>query len=165
MQLQGLMFMLFILLILPVLALSTNHLLFFAVVALIVIISSIRSIHSCFSGADYGEEEDSEEAEEDFEDLLNLDMKKFGAGIYVVKYLFLILFYIYCSIYIKSILLKADAALLILIQVHHIKNISMKGSTNKEIKPFDRSIALVSAILSLVLVIFTSFNIIFGLDF
>ncbi|OGO81558.1 MAG: hypothetical protein A2Y21_02890 [Clostridiales bacterium GWC2_40_7] len=168
MQLQGLMFMLFILLIIPVMALSTNHLIFFAIMAIILIITSIKSIYARFFDIESQEEDDDsdEDAEEEFEDLLNLDMKKFGTGIYIVKDLFIILFFVYCSFYLKSILLKVDAALLILIQIHHIKSVlNRNGLKKKEVNLSDRNLATISGILSLLLIVFTSFNLIFGQSF
>jgi len=168
MQLQGLMFMLFILLIIPVMALSTNHFIFFAIMAIILIITSIKSIYARFFHIDSREEDDDsdEEAEEEFEDLLKLDMKKFGTGIYIVKDLFIILFYVYCSFYLKSIILKIDAALLILIQIHHIKSVLNRKDPKKiEVNLSDRNLAMISGVLSLLLIVCTSFNLIFGQSF
>ena len=167
MQLQGLMFMLFILLIIPAMALFTNHFIFFAIMAVILIISSIKNIYLHFFDVDSEEDDDpDDEAEEEFEDLLNLNMKKFGIGIYVVKDLFLILFFVYCSFYLKSILLKIDATLLILIQIYHIKSILNRNNhEKKEANPLDRNQTLVSGILSLLLIVFTSCNLIFGQNF
>ena len=167
MQLQGLMFMLFILLIIPVMAL-TNHFIFFAIMAIILIITSIKSIYARFFDIESQEEDDDsdEDAEEEFEDLLNLDMKKFGKGIYIVKDLFIILFFVYCSFYLKSILLKIDAALLILIQIHHIKSVlTRNGPKKKEVNLSDRNLAMISGVLSLLLIVFTSFSLIFGQSF
>lgn len=167
MQLQGLMFMLFILLIVPVMVISTNHYIFFALMAIILIISSIKNIYTRFFDLDSEDEEDSDnETEEEFEDLLNLDMKKFGTGIYIVKDLFVILFFLYCSFYLKSIFLKIDAALLILIQIHHIKGIlGGNNPVKKKVSPIGRNLALVSGILSLVLIGFTTCNLVFQLNF
>lgn len=166
MQLQGLMFMLFILLILPVLALSTNHIVFFVVMAVILTISSIKNIYTRFFDIVSEEDDSDNEAEEEFEDLLNVNMKKFGTGVYVVKNLFLILFFIYCSFYLKSILLKIDASLLILIQIYYIKGvISTDVANEKEFNPFDRNLIMVSDILSLLLIVFTSYNLIFDMNF
>lgn len=168
MQLQGLMFMLFLLLILPILALSTNHFIFFAVMAVILMVSSIKNIYNRFFETDSGEDDEDieDETEEEFEDLLNLNMKKFGTGIHVVKDLFLILFFVYCSFYLSSILLKIPAALLILIQIHHIRNrLKQKEAGKKEVSPADRNLAVVSGILSLILIGFTACNLLFQWSF
>ncbi len=167
MQLQGLMFMLFILLIIPIMALSTNPFLFFAVMAIILIISSIKNIYSRFFDVEPGEDEDSDsEAEEEFEDLLNIDMKKFGVGIYVVKDLFLILFFLYCSFYVKSLFLKIDASLLILIQIYHIRSGLKRGvRKSKAITSWDRNLVMFSGVLSLLLIVFTTCNLVFQLSF
>ncbi|NJD01737.1 MAG: hypothetical protein FIA99_03880 [Ruminiclostridium sp.] len=168
MQLQGLIFMLFILLIIPVMVLSTNHYIFFAVMAVIIIVSSIRNIYLRFLDADSRKDVDDldDEAEEEFEDLLNLDMKKFGNGIHIVKNLFLILFFVYCSFYLRSIFLKINAALLILIQIYHIKSVISKNSFNKKDASLpDRNVAMISGILSLLLIAFTTFNLLFSMNF
>ena len=163
MPLQGLMFMIFILLIIPVLALSTNHFIFFGVMALIISVISIRNIYNRFFDIDSDGGYIDEEATEEIEDLINLNMKKFGTGINVVKELSLILFFIYCSFYSGSILLKIVAALLILIQIYYIKGI-LNDKDKKEPTSFSRNLTMLSSILSLVLVIFTTCNLIFGLN-
>ena len=166
MQLQGLLFMLFILLIIPISVLFTNHFIFFGVMAVIIVIGSIKNISLRFFDLDSEEDDTDNEEIEGFEDMLNIDMKKFGTGTYVVKNLFLILFFIYCSFYLKSILLKIDVALLILIQIYYIQSfLKRNGDIKKEVKPSDRNLAMFSAILSLMLIVFTICNLIFGLEF
>lgn len=167
MQLQGLMFMLFILLIIPIMAISTNHFIFFAVMAVILVVSSVKNIYTRFFHVDQIDEEDTdEEAAEEFEEILNINMKKFGTGIYVVKDLFLILFFIYCSFYLHSILMKINASLLILIQIYHIKKVlNKKEQRKKETTTLDRNLAMVSGILSLVLIALTTCNLVFKMNF
>ncbi len=165
MQLQGLLFMVFFLLVLPILALSTHQLIFFAVMAAIITFGAIQNIYNYFLSV--GPDDDfEEEAAEDMEDLLDLNMRNFGVGMQIVKNLLLVLFFVYCSFYLNSILLKIAAVLLILIQIYNIrKALSENPEGGKEAASLDRNLAMASGVLSLVLIIFTSFNIVLSMNF
>lgn len=160
MPLQGLMFLIFMFIIIPVLVLSTNHYLFFAVTALILVVGSIRSIYRRFFNIPEDDETSEDEDAEEIEDMFDMNMKKFGTGINVIKAMFLILFYVYCSFNLNSIFLKLPAALLILLQIHEIRLALNDNSKFKMSPALSRNIETIANIISLVLIILTSYNII-----
>lgn len=119
MPLQGFMLILFMLAVIPVIALSANHEIYFIMMSLILAVASIRGIYRQLTG---GYEDSGTEGgfAEDMEEMADLDMKKFGTGIDVVKSLFIILFLIYCSFFLVTILFKAVLAAAAILQVSYI---------------------------------------------
>lgn len=108
MQLRGLMFLLLITIVIPITILLPSHNVFFMVVALLLIIDSARKIYVELNGEGFyfEEDDDIEEELEEFEELYEIDIKKFDEGIKVARNLVIILFYLYCSFFVTSFLLK-----------------------------------------------------------
>lgn len=161
MPLQGLMFLIFVFLIIPLLMLSTNQYIFFAVTAIVLTVISIRSIFTHFFSAAENEEDTQDDGIEELEDMFDLNIKKFGTGINVIKSLFLILFYVYCSFSFNSILMKLPAALLIVIQIHQIRTTLRESTTIKKSTKMNRNLKTITSVLSIILIISTGYFLLF----
>lgn len=161
MPLQGLILLIFMFLIIPLLMLSTNQYIFFVVTAIILIIVSIKNIYKRLLNITEDEEDPENEDIEELEDMFGLNMKKFGTGINVVRSLFLILFYFYCSFNLNAIALRIPAAFLIIVQVHEIRTNLKQNKKVKLTTIPNRVFKITTSVLSLVLIISTGYILLF----
>jgi hypothetical protein len=120
MQLQGLKLMLFILVIVPAIILFSNHNVFFIVVALIILFDSFKCIFNTFSNIPPESSEEEDETLDELEELADLDVKKFGTGVKVVKDLIALLLFIYSCFYINSAVIGIVASAVIVYRVYKI---------------------------------------------
>lgn len=132
MQLQGFLIMLFVLVIAPVVILSSNHNLFFVVMSGILLTTSIKNIYLALAGVKKEIPVKDEEFIDEMEGMTGVDMKKLGAGTRIVKKLIIVLFFIYCSFYLKPMVFKVLLSAIILYQLHEIKEIARQGSGPEE---------------------------------
>lgn len=121
MQKQGLMIMLLMVVVLPFIILFSNHDMFFILIAFVLLVSSVLNIRDRISGIQLLDTED-EEAEmiEDFEDQVNLDLEKFGRGTRVARHSVAVVFFIYSSFYVQSVLLKVLISLILVYWINRI---------------------------------------------
>ncbi len=157
MQSKGSVLIFMAILALPVIAISTNHNIFFGVVAAAVTLASFRQIYSLLMLNGFKEHEIDEDLEEDLEELIDIDIRKFGAGLSVLINLIAILFLCYCAFFLDTVFLKGIAALSILLQVHFIiKKVRKRDNTfdKNEHKPQ----ILLSSISNIAVVLFTVLN-------
>lgn len=155
MQLQGLMLMLFIMVAIPLMVIFANHNMFFIIIALILFITSFKNIYKLLFNIAIDDEPDDDLTEE-LEDLMNIDMKKFGAGINTVKGLIVVLFLAYCIYFQVSLLLKLVTISALLLQVVNIINI--KKGTIKSKTGLNGFRFHLSGIFNIVVIIFTFCN-------
>ncbi len=128
MQSKGSVLIFLVILAFPIIAISTNHDLFFGIMAVIVAIISLMNIHRIIKKSSFNEQEIDEKLEEELEELADIDIKKIGNGLSVVYNLISILFLLYCSFFLETILLKSIASFAILLQIYFIIEKTKKNS-------------------------------------
>ncbi|HOJ11733.1 MAG TPA: hypothetical protein PK733_14215 [Clostridiales bacterium] len=136
MQLQGFLLMIFIFVILPVFVLFSNHTVFFIVMSVILFINSLRLIYYSISGLKHVIPEIDEEDKEFIDNIeasTGFNFKRFDTGADISKYLIIILFYIYCSFFIRSVYIKILISSVIVYWIYHIIK-SFKESRHSNIK-------------------------------
>ncbi len=114
MQMQGLVLALSMLILIPLFTLFSNHNIYFlisSILTLILAVNKLRLLAQSKENINPEKEEIDGATEhkifnEDLENILNIDMKKFEKGIFFVKNLFFILFFIYCIFYIESLAMR-----------------------------------------------------------
>ncbi|NSW91768.1 MAG: hypothetical protein HPY74_14050 [Firmicutes bacterium] len=125
MQLQGFILMIFTFVILPIFILFSNHDVFFSVMSLILLINALRSIYISMVGYKKGipqMDHEDEEFLDDLESSIEFDFRRFDTGTRVAKYAISILFYIYCSFFVSSILIKILISAVIVYWIYYIIN-------------------------------------------
>ncbi len=123
---QKFMLVLFLLVVLPLVIIFANHDAFFTFVSIIIIADSLKFIGFIFSGHAHIPEENKNPDKNDMSekpdrnDDTSSDFKRLDIGIHVARNLIVILFYVYCSLYISLFVLKILTALIILYLIHGI---------------------------------------------
>lgn len=139
MQLQSFLAMLFIFVVLPVFLLFSNHTIFYIVMSSVLLIDSLISIYSSVTRKNQYRVSISEEDEEFINNLkidTGFDLKWFSTCIMIARYLIAILFYIYCSYYVKNIFLNILISIVIIYWIHRIVR-SIKENNNSKVNiPF-----------------------------
>ncbi|NMB95750.1 MAG: hypothetical protein GYA02_03940 [Clostridiaceae bacterium] len=139
MQLQSFLAMLFIFVVLPVFLLFSNHNIFYIAMALVLLFDSLRSIYFLLTGKKIITPDLNEDDKEFIDDLKNttgFDLKWFNTCIKIARYLIAILFYIYCSFYVKNMFLNILISIVILYWVNRIINSFREENIHKIILPF-----------------------------
>lgn len=157
MQSKGSMLIFIAILAFPIIAISTNHNLFFGALSAIVSIVSFRYLFYLLFKYDFEDQQPDEDLEAELEELADIDLKKVGAGLSITYNLMVILYLIYCSFYLDTILLKGIATFAILLQLHFIiKKVGYKET------PYNRNQnkpqILLSSISNIVVVVFAVLN-------
>ena len=157
MQSKGSMLIFMAILAFPIIAISTNHNLFFGALSAIVSLVSFRYLYYLLIKDDFEDQQPDEDLEAELEELADIDLRKVGTGLSITYNLMVILYLIYCSFYLDTILLKGIAAFAILLQMHFI----IKKVGNKE-SPYDKNRnkpqILLSSVSNIVVVIFAVLN-------
>ncbi|RCX16099.1 hypothetical protein DFR58_11281 [Anaerobacterium chartisolvens] len=123
---QKFMLVLFLLVVLPLVIIFANHDVFFTFVSIIIVADSFKFIAFIFLGNANDPEENKASdknnmsEKRDLSDNDSLDFKRFDIGIHITRNLIVILFYIYCSLYINLFILKILTALIILYLIYGI---------------------------------------------
>jgi hypothetical protein len=121
MQEQGILVMLFVMFVMPMVLLFSNHDTFFIVIALILFISSAVSLKSKIFGKKVPMPSNEEtELLDDVEEYVNLDLEKFGTGTKVFRHSIALIFFVYSSFYVESILFRVLIALVLVFWVYKI---------------------------------------------
>lgn len=102
MQFEGLFFALIMIFILPVVIISANHNAFFVVIGLVLCIHSLKSMNTIVGKNIKLNIKQNKELISELEEVINLDFKKFGKGVKIVRNLIILLFILYCFFYIQS---------------------------------------------------------------
>jgi hypothetical protein len=132
MQSNGFSLMIFIFLVLPVIILFSNHDIFFVIIALILIISSIKNLYqTIIKPPDI--KSDDESIFEDYGEDEDLSSEGLGISTRIVKNLIVILFYIYCTFFIYSIIFRAVVLAIILYWLHDTINSPAKPADDTDI--------------------------------
>lgn len=157
MQSKGSMLIFIAILAFPIIAISTNHNLFFGALSAIVSLVSFRYLYFLLIKDDFEDQQPDEDLEAELEDLADIDLKKVGAGLSITYNLLVILYLIYCSFYLDTILLKGIAAFAILLQIHFItKKVGYMET------PYDKNQnkpqILLSSVSNIVVVVFAVLN-------
>lgn len=157
MQSKGSMIVFLVILAFPIISISTNHNLFFGSLSIIITVVSVRYLYYLLVKNEFEDNLPDEEVEAELEELADIDLKKVGAGLSITFNLLVILYLIYCSFYLDTILLKGLATFAILLQIHFInKKVGYKKT------PYDRNQnkpqILLSSVSNIVVVVFAVLN-------
>ena len=150
MQLQSFILMIFIFFILPLFILFTNHTVFFIIMSFIMLVNSLKVIFSSISGIKQlppDIEEEEKEFIENIESTTGFNLKLFDTGIKVAKYLIIILFYFYCSFFIKNFIINILISIVIVYWIYNIIKCIKENNNIMYLLPFkiERIINFVSS--------------------
>ncbi len=157
MQSKGSVLIFLIILVFPVIAIFSDHQIFFAIMSIIIAFVSCRYIFNLSSGKGFSDRENDEELEEELEDMIDIDVRLFGTGLSVAYNMLVMLFLIYCTFFLDTVLLKGISALAIIFQIYFI----MKKVGSK-LQGFDRNRykpqILISSLLNLAVTALVAIN-------
>lgn len=157
MQSKGSMLIFMVILAFPIIAISTNHNLFFGALSAIVFLVSFRYLYYLLIKDDFEDQQPDEDLEAELEELADIDLKKVGAGLSIAYNLLVILYLIYCSFYLDTILLKGIAAFAILLQLHFIiKKVDYKEAPYN--KNQNKPQILLSSVSNILVIVFAVLN-------
>ncbi|MDO8685623.1 MAG: hypothetical protein Q7J78_03020 [Clostridiales bacterium] len=189
---KGFGFFIIIMIVLPVIMLFSNHNVFFIIVGMVMLVLSLKNTYYILSGKTAREIEQEILAGIDGNDgndgnrngnddnssslLPESEIKRLNTIAAIAGNLIIVLFFIYCSVYINSIILRIFAALLILYRVHLILGLRLfnqvtltnsnegviESDEKSEQRVFLYTVANISTIVFLVLITFNKF---FGMPF
>jgi len=150
MQLQGFIFMIFIFVILPIFILFSNHTVFFIAISFILLINSLRQIYFSILGIKQlppDIEEEDKEFIDSVESSTGFNLKLFDTGTKVTKYLIAILFYVYCSLFIKNMIVNVLISTVIVYWIYNIIRSIRESNNINSFLPiaFERIINLIAS--------------------
>lgn len=158
------MLVLFLLAVVPIMAISANHEVFFIIMSLLLMVMSVKNIRSIRSGNGGSQDDSEDELELDVEEMLDLDVKKFGTGVNIAKNLFIILFLVYCTVYLNSMVFKALSVIAVLLQLFFIFD-TLKHQEEGHDQSLYKLQFMASNILNIAIIIFTVLNKVSGSKF
>ena len=143
MELRGLLLVLFTIILIPLLLLSASQDAYFILMGLVLIITSIRNVKVILFRSKLSEdkrlkEDKSNETIEDLEASLNININRFKIGLNIAKCMVIILFFIYCSFFLRSIFYDIPISIIILYWINNIFNIAKRGINKLEIRTANR---------------------------
>ncbi|HEX2945330.1 MAG TPA: hypothetical protein VHT96_05185 [Clostridia bacterium] len=157
MQSKGSVLIFLIILAFPVIAIFSDHQIFFVIMSIIIAFVSCRYIFNLLSGNGLGDSESDEELEEELEDMVDIDIRLFGTGMSVAYNLLVILFLVYCTFFLGTVLLNGITALAIILQIHFIVKKLGSKSQSFDINRYKPQI-LISSLLNLTVIILAAIN-------
>lgn len=160
MQLQGLVLMLLIMIIMPLMLLFSNDNVFFMVMLVVLLMSSFKHINLILYKKNKELTQLDDEIVDDIEETMNIDIKKFGNGIQVARNMIIILFFIYCSFFVHSFVLKFFIAAIIIHKIYEIiNNIVYHVNENYKINNvFKTLFTLLMKVITIIVIAFTACN-------
>lgn len=132
MQIKAMFFSLIMISVLPFIVISMNHNVFFTVVGAIIVFASAKNLYTLLFKYRRVVYNDGTQSLDELEEIVNIDVKRFGIGIKIVKNLIIILFVVYCMFYVNILIFKLIGATIIIYWIkdcaHKVSDIKSKSS-------------------------------------
>lgn len=163
MQLEGILLLLIMIIIIPVISIASNDTVFFIILSLVLSFSSMKKILHPFLSPVNDDDDETKELVEEAKDSINLDFNKIKLGLKTTKALIIILYFVYSCFFIKLFLYKIATVFIIVYWIRYIvENIQNKTEDENlseiKISFFDKSLGFLVSIISLVVILTTTYN-------
>lgn len=162
MQLEGFIFFLFFLVVFPMMVLFADHDVFFMIVSLALIVLSVKNIYTLLSYNSKGDVQVADEETEYVEEAYGIDIRKVDLGFLVAKQLFVILFAVYCYLFIHALWQKA---ITLFVALHAVRTIiiGLMDSESQEENLFEtgfieKLFEFCSSVAVILLIVFVAMN-------